>query len=37
MNSFERFNEEELPAENVFLALQKTDKLEMIVKNQTVT
>ena len=33
MNSFERFNEEKLPA--IFTALQKTEKLEMVVKHQT--
>ena len=37
MNSFERFNEEKLPARKHFLALQKTKKLVMMVKNQTVT
>ena len=38
MNSFERFNEKKKwLLENIFRALQKTEKLEMMVKNQTVT
>ena len=32
MSSFERFNEEKLPARKCFLALQKTEKLVMMVK-----
>ena len=36
MNSFERFNEEKLPAKNVFLVQQKKEKLVMMVKYQTV-
>ena len=37
MNSFERFNEEKLPAKNIFIALQKMEKLLMMVKYHTVT
>ena len=37
MNSFERLEEKILPARKCFLALQKKEKLLMIVKNQTVT
>ena len=37
MNSFKRFNEKKYLLENVFIALQKTEKLVMIVKYQTVT
>ena len=37
MNSFERFNEKKLPAENICIALQKMEKLVMMVKCQTVT
>ena len=36
MNSFERFNEEKLPARNIFIALQKKKELIMMVKYQTV-
>ena len=32
MNSSERFNEEKLPAKNIFIALQKIEKLVMMVK-----
>ena len=37
MDSFERFNEKNCLLENAFIALQKTEKLVMMVKNQTVT
>ena len=37
MNSFERFNEEKLPARKYFLVQQKKEKLVMMVKYQTVT
>ena len=37
MNSFERFNEEKLPARKHFIALQKMVKLVMMVKYQTIT
>ena len=37
VNSFERFNEEKYLLENVFIALQKMEKLLMMVKYQTVT
>ena len=37
MNSFKKFNEEKLPAKNIFIALQKMEKLVMMVKHQTVT
>ena len=37
INSFERFNEEKLPAKNIFLVQQKKEKLVMTVKYQTVT
>ena len=37
MNSFERFNEELLPARRYFIALQRMEKLVMMVKYQTVT
>ena len=37
MNSFERFNEEKLPARKHFIAVQKMEKLLMVVKCQTVT
>ena len=37
INSFERFKEKNCLLENVFIALQKTEKLVMMVKNQTVT
>ena len=36
MNSFERFNEEKLPARKYFFSLIKKEKL-MMVKYQTVT
>ena len=35
--SFEKFNEEKLPAKNYFIALQKMEKLGMMVKYQMVT
>ena len=34
MNSFQRFNEEKLPAKNLFMVVQKMDKLVMMVKYQ---
>ena len=37
INSFERFKEKNCLLENVFIALQKTKKLVMMKKNQTVT
>ena len=37
MNSIEKFNEEKLPAKNIFIALQRMEKSVMIVKYQTVT
>ena len=37
MDSFERFNEKNCLLENAFIALQKTEKLVMMVKNQRVT
>ena len=38
MNNFERFNEEKLPARKyIILVQQKTEKLVMMVKYQTVT
>ena len=37
MNSFERLNEKNNLLENVFLALQKKERLMMMVKYQTVT
>ena len=37
MDSFERFNEEKLPAKNIFIVVQKMEKLAMMVKYQTVT
>ena len=37
MSSFERFNEEKLPARKYFIALQRMEKLVMMVKCQTVT
>ena len=37
INSFERFKEKNCLLENVFIALQKTEKLVMMVKNQMVT
>ena len=37
INSFERFNEEKLPAKNIFIVLQRMEKLVLIVKYQTVT
>ena len=37
MDSFERFNEKKLPAKNIFIVLQKMEKLVMMVKYQTVT
>ena len=37
MNSFERFNEEKLPAKNIFIVLWQMVKLVMMVKYQTVT
>ena len=32
MNSFKRFNEEKLPAKNIFIVLEKMEKLVMMVK-----
>ena len=32
MDSFERFNEKKLPAKNIFIVLQKMEKLVMMVK-----
>ena len=37
LDSFERFNDEKLPAKNIFIVLQKMEKLVMMVKYQTVT
>ena len=37
MSSFERFNEEKLPVRKYFIALQRMEKLVMMVKCQTVT
>ena len=37
MDSFKRFNEEKLPVKNIFMVLQKMEKLVMVVKYQTVT
>ena len=37
MDNFERFNEEKLPARKYFIALQKMEKLVMMVKYQSVT
>ena len=37
MNSFERFNEKNCLLKNIFIALQKMEKLVMMVKYQTVT
>ena len=37
MDSFERFNVEKLPAKNIFIVLQKMEKLVMMVKYQMVT
>ena len=37
MNSFERFNEKNYLLENIFIALQKMEKLVMMVKYQMVT
>ena len=37
MNSFERFNEEKLPAREYFYSSTKDGKLVMMVKYQTVT
>ena len=37
MNSFEKFNEEKLPAKNIFIALQKMKKSMMMVKYQMIT
>ena len=37
MNRFERFNEKKMPARKCFIALQKTEKLVMMVKYQAVT
>ena len=37
INSFERFKEKNCLLENVFIALQKTEKLVMMLKNQMVT
>ena len=37
MNSFERFNEEKLPARKYFYSSKKMEKLVMMEKHQTVT
>ena len=37
INSFERFNEEKLPAKKYFFSSTKKEKLIMMVKYQTVT
>ena len=37
MNSFEKFNEKNCLLENIFIALQRMEKLVMMVKYQTVT
>ena len=37
MNSFERFNEDKLPAKNISLVQQKKEKLIMIIKYEIVT
>ena len=37
MNSFERFNEEKLPARKYFYSSKKMEKLVMMIKYQTVT
>ena len=37
MNSFERFNEKNYLLENIFIALQKMEKLVTMVKYQTIT
>ena len=37
MSSFERFNEEKFPARKFFIALQKMEKLVIIVKSRMVT
>ena len=37
MNRFERFKEKKSLLENIFTALQKTEKLVMMAKNQTFT
>ena len=37
MNRFERFNEEKGLLENTFIALQKMEKLMLMIKYQTVT
>ena len=37
MNSFERFNEEKLPARKYFLVQKKNEKLVIMTKYQTVT
>ena len=37
MNSFERFNEKNYLLENIFIALQKIEKLVTMVKYQTIT
>ena len=37
MNSFEKFNEEKLPAKKYFYSCTKMEKLVMMVKYQTVT
>ena len=36
MNSFKRFNEEKLSAEDIYLVQQKKEKLIMMIKYQTV-
>ena len=37
ISNCERFNEKNYLLENIFLALQKTEKLKMMVKNQKFT
>ena len=36
-NNFEKFNEKQLPARKYFFSSTTKEKLEMMVKNQTVT
>ena len=37
MNSFERFNKKNYLLENIFTAMQRMEKLVMVVKYQTIT
>ena len=37
MNSFERFNKKNYLLENIFTAIQRMEKLVMVVKYQTIT